>query len=115
MHNKINMYVQYVQSQNINHFGKHLNLKSLKHESLRSLSDVSPKVRVCHDDSDYYSYTEIPIECISQGLSYTLVQVTIDKPSTQSFPSHLPRYIITRLSRLPLWESPARILLQSLG
>ena len=40
-----------------------------------SLNDVSPKVRVCHDDSDYYSYTEIPIECISQGLSYTLVQV----------------------------------------
>ena len=33
------------------------------------------QVRVCHDDSDYYSYTEIPIECISQGLSYTLVQV----------------------------------------
>ena len=40
-----------------------------------SLNDVSPKVRVCHDDSDYYSYTEIPIECISQGLSYTLVPV----------------------------------------
>ena len=33
------------------------------------------QVRVCHDDSDYYSYTEIPIECVSQGLSYTLVQV----------------------------------------
>ena len=57
-----------------------------------SLNDVSPKVRVCHDDSDYYSYTEIPIECISQGLSYTLVQVTADKPITQSIPSHLPRY-----------------------
>merc|ERR1719342_350454 len=34
----------------------------------------SKLVRVCHDDSDYYSYTEIPIECVSQGLSYTLVQ-----------------------------------------
>ena len=55
-----------------------------------SLNHVSPKVRVCHDDSDYYSYTEIPIECISQGLSYTLVQVTADKPITQSIPSHLP-------------------------
>ena len=33
------------------------------------------QVRVCHDDSDYYSYTEIPIECVSQGLSYSLVQV----------------------------------------
>ena len=51
-----------------NHFGKHLKLKPLTERRF-------PKVRVCHDDSDYYSYTEIPIECISQGLSYTLVQV----------------------------------------
>ena len=42
-------------------------------------------MRVCHDDSDYYSYTEIPIECVSQGLSYTLVQV----------PNHLPTYLPT--------------------
>ena len=55
-------------NQNINHFGKHLKLKPLTERRF-------PKVRVCHDDSDYYSYTEIPIECISQGLSYTLVQV----------------------------------------
>ena len=32
-------------------------------------------MRVCHDDSDYYSYTEIPIDCVSQGLSYSLIQV----------------------------------------
>ena len=76
-----------------------------------SLNDVSPKVRVCHDDSDYYSYTEIPIECISQGLSYTLVQVIADKHNL----FHLTYQDLTRLSRLPLWESPARILLQSLG
>ena len=37
----------------------------------------SKLVRVCHDDSDYYSYTEIPIECISGGnpsRDYNLVQ-----------------------------------------
>ena len=77
-----------------------------------SLNDVSPKVRVCHDDSDYYSYTEIPIECISQGLSYTLVQVGV---WVDIYYLTLRDIHITRLSRLPLWESPARILLQSLG
>lgn len=37
----------------------------------------SKLVRVCQDDSDYYSYTEIPIECISGGnpsKDYNLVQ-----------------------------------------
>ena len=38
----------------------------------------SKLVRVCHDDSDYYSYTEIPIQCISGQNSedFTLVQVS---------------------------------------
>ena len=38
----------------------------------------SKLVRVCHDDSDYYSYTEIPIQCISgqDSEDYTLVQVS---------------------------------------
>ena len=76
-----------------------------------SLNDVSPKVRVCHDDSDYYSYTEIPIECISQGLSYTLVQVGVWMYTVY----YLTYQDLTRLSRLPLWENPARILPQSLG
>ena len=33
-------------------------------------------MRVCHDDRDYYSYTEIPIDCISgdDSRSYNLVQ-----------------------------------------
>ena len=36
----------------------------------------SKLVRVCHDDSDYYSYTEIPIQCIGKdGTDYSLVQV----------------------------------------
>ena len=38
----------------------------------------SKLVRVCHDDSDYYSYTEIPIECKGRdGTDYSLVQVNI--------------------------------------
>lgn len=38
---------------------------------------ISKLVRVCHDDADYYSYTEIPIDCISEaqgGRKYNLVQ-----------------------------------------
>ena len=36
----------------------------------------SKLVRVCHDDSDYYSYTEIPIQCVgNDGTDYSLVQV----------------------------------------
>ncbi|KAJ8983514.1 hypothetical protein NQ317_012005 [Molorchus minor] len=38
---------------------------------------ISKLVRVCHDDENYYSYTEIPIDCISEaqgGRKYNLVQ-----------------------------------------
>ena len=39
---------------------------------------LSKLVRICHNDMDYYSYTEIPIECISgdenEAMSYNLVQ-----------------------------------------
>lgn len=36
---------------------------------------ISKLVRVCHDDENYYSYTEIPIDCIeSGGRKYNLVQ-----------------------------------------
>merc|ERR1719370_2359705 len=44
----------------------------------------SKLVRVCQDDNDYYSYTEIPIQCISKkknGKDYTLVQAAyVGKP-----------------------------------
>ena len=46
----------------------------------------SKLVRVCHDDRDYYSYTEIPIECISGGnpsKEYNLVQAAfVGKPGS---------------------------------
>ena len=36
---------------------------------------ISKLVRVCHDDENYYSYTEIPMDCIeAQGRKYNLVQ-----------------------------------------
>lgn len=38
---------------------------------------ISKLVRVCHDDENYYSYTEIPIDCISEaqgGRKYNLIQ-----------------------------------------
>lgn len=43
------------------------------------------QVRVCHDDRDYYSYTEIPIECIkgSPSKDYNLVQAGfVGKPGS---------------------------------
>nr|XP_023020952.1 plexin-A4-like [Leptinotarsa decemlineata]XP_023020960.1 plexin-A4-like [Leptinotarsa decemlineata]XP_023020968.1 plexin-A4-like [Leptinotarsa decemlineata]XP_023020974.1 plexin-A4-like [Leptinotarsa decemlineata] len=47
----------------------------MKHTS--SSQYISKLVRVCHDDENYYSYTEIPIDCISEaqgGRKYNLVQ-----------------------------------------
>lgn len=35
---------------------------------------ISKLVRVCHEDKNYYSYTEIPMDCISGGRQYNLVQ-----------------------------------------
>ncbi|XP_050540179.1 plexin-A4 [Daktulosphaira vitifoliae] len=35
---------------------------------------ISKIVRLCHEDKNYYSYTEIPLECISKDQSYNLVQ-----------------------------------------
>lgn len=36
---------------------------------------ISKLVRVCHDDENYYSYTEIPMDCIEAGgRKYNLVQ-----------------------------------------
>lgn len=45
---------------------------------------ISKLVRVCHDDENYYSYTEIPIECIdSEGKKYNLVQAGyVGKPGS---------------------------------
>lgn len=34
---------------------------------------ISKLIRVCHNDENYYSYTEIPVDCIS-GKKYNLVQ-----------------------------------------
>ncbi|XP_026472464.1 plexin-A4 [Ctenocephalides felis] len=38
---------------------------------------ISKMVRVCHDDENYYSYTEIPVDCVTEamgGKKYNLVQ-----------------------------------------
>jgi plexin A len=43
----------------------------------------SKLVRVCHDDENYYSYTEIPIECTSEKHNYNLVQAAyVGKPGS---------------------------------
>jgi len=44
---------------------------------------ISKLVRVCHDDENYYSYTEIPIECQSPERNYNLVQAGfVGKPGS---------------------------------
>lgn len=45
---------------------------------------VSKLVRVCQDDRDYYSYTEVPLECVADnGTRYNLVQAAyVDKPGS---------------------------------
>lgn len=45
---------------------------------------ISKLVRVCHDDENYYSYTEIPIDCMSEtGRAYNLVQAAyVGKPGS---------------------------------
>uniref|UniRef100_A0A1A9VAI8 Sema domain-containing protein n=1 Tax=Glossina austeni TaxID=7395 RepID=A0A1A9VAI8_GLOAU len=47
---------------------------------------ITKLVRICQEDSNYYSYTEIPVDCISTehgGTKYNLVQAAyLGKPST---------------------------------
>jgi plexin A len=45
---------------------------------------ISKLVRVCHDDQNYYSYTEIPVDCTSEGgKRYNLVQAAyVGKPGS---------------------------------
>jgi len=46
---------------------------------------LSKLVRVCQDDGDYYSYTEVPIECSSEnGTNYNLIQAAyVSKPGSE--------------------------------
>ncbi|KAH8398904.1 hypothetical protein KR222_005983, partial [Zaprionus bogoriensis] len=65
----------------------------LKHSHHSSPKEYITKlVRICQEDSNYYSYTEIPVECISEaqgGTKFNLVQAGfLGKPSSdlaQSF------------------------------
>lgn len=43
-------------------------------KSTSSTHFISKLVRVCHNDENYYSYTEIPVDCTSGGRNYNLVQ-----------------------------------------
>ncbi|GAB0093919.1 Plexin_cytopl domain-containing protein [Sergentomyia squamirostris] len=59
----------------------------LKHNSHSAPREyISKLVRICQDDSNYYSYTEIPIDCISEaagGTKYNLVQAAyVGKPGS---------------------------------
>ncbi|SPP88949.1 plexin-A2 isoform X1 [Drosophila guanche] len=59
----------------------------LKHNHHSSPKEYITKlVRICQEDSNYYSYTEIPVECISEaqgGTKFNLVQAGfLGKPSS---------------------------------
>ncbi|ACY70534.1 plexin A3 isoform X1 [Drosophila virilis] len=59
----------------------------LKHSHHSSPKEYITKlVRICQEDSNYYSYTEIPVECISEaqgGTKFNLVQAGfLGKPSS---------------------------------
>uniref|UniRef100_A0A1B0D0Z4 Uncharacterized protein n=1 Tax=Phlebotomus papatasi TaxID=29031 RepID=A0A1B0D0Z4_PHLPP len=59
----------------------------LKHNSHSAPREyISKLVRICQDDSNYYSYTEIPIDCISEaagGTKYNLIQAAfVGKPGS---------------------------------
>ncbi|XP_043221511.1 plexin-A2-like isoform X2 [Amphibalanus amphitrite] len=51
---------------------------------------ISKLVRVCQDDPHYYSYTEIPIECIDPaGIRYNLAQAAYVGPAGPNLASRL--------------------------
>ena len=64
---------------------------------VNTLNTLFSLVRVCHDDSDYYSYTEIPIECKGRdGTDYSLVQVNIITNVLQSVIKRVPLAVMVR-------------------
>lgn len=50
---------------------------------------ISKLVRVCHDDQNYYSYTEIPIDCTSELRKYNLVQAAYAGKAGSDLAGHL--------------------------
>lgn len=54
----------------------------LKHNTPSVTKEYITKlVRICQEDSHYYSYTEIPVDCIGEGIKYNLVQAAyLGKP-----------------------------------
>ncbi|XP_046483187.1 plexin-A2-like [Neodiprion pinetum] len=50
---------------------------------------ISKLVRVCHDDQNYYSYTEIPIDCTNELRKYNLVQAAYTGKAGSDLAGHL--------------------------
>ncbi len=65
-------------------------LTNQKRNTANNSPYISKLARVCQEDTDNYSYTEVPIECVSKGNEkYNLVQAAfIGKPG-----KHLARYL----------------------
>lgn len=53
--------------------------KSSAHNTPKEL--ITKLVRICQDDSNYYSYTEIPVDCISESTKFNVVNAAhVGKP-----------------------------------
>ncbi|KAL1398190.1 hypothetical protein pipiens_002420 [Culex pipiens pipiens] len=53
--------------------------KSSAHNTPKEL--ITKLVRICQDDSNYYSYTEIPVDCISESTKFNIVNAAhVGKP-----------------------------------
>lgn len=78
--------VNYIYGFNSEKFSYFLTTQLKHNNQAASKEYISKLVRICQEDSNYYSYTEIPIDCISDsqgGKKYNLVQAAyLGKPGS---------------------------------
>lgn len=61
----------------------------LKHNTPTSREIITKLIRICQDDANYYSYTEIPIECSSENINYNIVKGGVLSKPGQDLAHHL--------------------------
>lgn len=63
-------------------FSYFMTIQLKQHSSNTSHEYITKLVRICQADTHYYSYTEIPISCIKNGVEYNLAQAAhLSKPT----------------------------------
>jgi len=76
--------IKYVYGFSSERFSYFLSYQPKNSHQSQSRDYISKLVRICQDDSSYYSYTEIPIECVGKdGTKYNSVQAGyVGKPGS---------------------------------